>query len=147
MANLNFNATDVDPAVGYDPIPAGKYLAAINDPNQDWVPLEAAYRSDLPKQKLQQLVLASVKISDAELKRQFDAENTKAKVAYVYVPGTKYPVDPANVDDAALRDYYEKHKDDYRTEEQAFVQYVRIDKRPMAADTTAANREKPSPAR
>ncbi|MFO0839622.1 MAG: DUF669 domain-containing protein [Phycisphaerae bacterium] len=31
MANLNFNATDVDPAVGYDPIPAGKYLAAITE--------------------------------------------------------------------------------------------------------------------
>lgn len=31
MANLNFNATDVDPAVGYDPLPAGKYLAAITE--------------------------------------------------------------------------------------------------------------------
>ncbi|MBW7905297.1 MAG: DUF669 domain-containing protein [Phycisphaerae bacterium] len=31
MANLNFNATDVDPAVGFDPIPAGKYLAAITE--------------------------------------------------------------------------------------------------------------------
>lgn len=32
MANLNgFNANDVDPAVGFDPIPAGRYLAAITD--------------------------------------------------------------------------------------------------------------------
>ncbi|MEZ6193265.1 MAG: DUF669 domain-containing protein [Phycisphaerales bacterium] len=30
MANLNgFNAHDVDPNTGFDPIPAGKYLAAI----------------------------------------------------------------------------------------------------------------------
>ena len=30
MANLNgFNANDVDPAVGFDPVPAGKYLAVI----------------------------------------------------------------------------------------------------------------------
>lgn len=29
MANLNFNAHDVDPAVAFEPIPAGKYLAAI----------------------------------------------------------------------------------------------------------------------
>lgn len=32
MANLNgFNANEVEPAVGFDPIPAGKYLAIISD--------------------------------------------------------------------------------------------------------------------
>jgi len=32
MANLNgFNASEVEPAVGFDPIPAGKYLAVITD--------------------------------------------------------------------------------------------------------------------
>ena len=32
MANLNgFDATTVDPNVGFDPIPAGKYLAVITD--------------------------------------------------------------------------------------------------------------------
>jgi len=32
MANLNgFNANEVDPSVGFEPVPAGKYLAAITD--------------------------------------------------------------------------------------------------------------------
>lgn len=32
MASLNgFNANEVDPAVGFDPIPAGKYLAIITE--------------------------------------------------------------------------------------------------------------------
>lgn len=32
MANLNgFNANEVEPAVGFDPIPAGKYLAVITE--------------------------------------------------------------------------------------------------------------------
>ena len=32
MANLNgFNAHEVDPAVGFDPVPAGKYIAAITE--------------------------------------------------------------------------------------------------------------------
>jgi hypothetical protein len=32
MANLNgFNASEVEPAVGFDPIPAGKYLAVITE--------------------------------------------------------------------------------------------------------------------
>jgi hypothetical protein len=29
MANLNFNANEVEPSAGFEPIPAGKYVAAI----------------------------------------------------------------------------------------------------------------------
>ena len=31
MAHLDFNAHEVDPATGFDPIPAGKYLCIITD--------------------------------------------------------------------------------------------------------------------
>jgi hypothetical protein len=31
MATLNFNANEVDPAVGFDPVPAGKYVAVITE--------------------------------------------------------------------------------------------------------------------
>ena len=31
MATLNFNANEVDPAVGFDPIPAGAYTAIITE--------------------------------------------------------------------------------------------------------------------
>ena len=40
MANLNgFNAHDVDPNTGFDPIPAGKYLAAMTYWAAMWVPI------------------------------------------------------------------------------------------------------------
>jgi hypothetical protein len=29
MATLDFNANDVEPTTAFDPLPAGKYLAAI----------------------------------------------------------------------------------------------------------------------
>ncbi len=31
MAHLNFDANNVDPAVGFDPVPAGKYVAVITE--------------------------------------------------------------------------------------------------------------------
>ena len=31
MATLNFNANEVEPSTGFDPIPAGKYQAVITD--------------------------------------------------------------------------------------------------------------------
>lgn len=116
-----------------------KYLQALADPNRDWTVLESYYRTDLPKQKLQSLVVSSIKISDAELKREFIASNTKAKVAYVYVPSNRFQVDAAGLSDSDMRAYYESHKDDYRMDAQAWVKSVRIDKRPTATDTLAAN--------
>jgi len=115
-----------------------KYLQALADPNRDWTPLEAYYRADLPKQKIQQMVLSSVKVTDAEVKRQFDQDNAKAKVAYVSVPAASYKVDPQTVDEASMRSYYDAHKDDYRSDAQATVQYVRIEKKPTISDSTAA---------
>lgn len=115
-----------------------KYLSALNDPNQDWLPLENMYRADLPKQKLQQLVVSSVKISEADVRRQFETENTKAKVAFAFLPASKYPVDVNTLDESAIRAYYDQTKDDYRTDQQAFVEYVRIEKKAVEADTIAA---------
>jgi peptidyl-prolyl cis-trans isomerase D len=80
-----------------------KYIQALADPNRDWTVLESYYRADLPKQKLQSLVVSSIKVGDAELKREFQASNTKAKVAYAFVPATKFKVDPAGLSDSAIR--------------------------------------------
>lgn len=115
-----------------------KYLQALADPNRDWTALETYYRSDLPKQKLQTLVISSAKVTDADVRRQFDVDNTKAKVAYAYVSGQGFKADPQSLDDAALRSYYDAHKDDYRTDEQAAVEYVRIEKKASAADSSDA---------
>ncbi|MDM7916814.1 MAG: SurA N-terminal domain-containing protein [Candidatus Eisenbacteria bacterium] len=115
-----------------------KYLAALNDPNRDWLPLEMYYREDVPKQKLQQIVMASAKVSDADVRRQFEAENTKARVAYAFVPAQRFTVDPASISESDARAYYDAHTDDYRADDQAWVQYVQIPKAPTISDTLAA---------
>lgn len=115
-----------------------KYAAALSDPNRDWVQLESYYRMDLPKQKLQQLVVSSVKVSDADIRRQFEADNLKAKVAFVHVPATRFQVDQAGLEETAIAAYYDSHKDDYRLDRQAWIRSVRIEKKPTAADSMAA---------
>lgn len=114
-----------------------KYLAALADPGRDWLSLEFYYRQDLPKQKLQQMVMASVKIGDTEIRKRFEEESVRAKVAFASLPTNLFRVDPPE-DDAPVRAHFESHRDDYRSEEQAWIQYVRIDKKPTVSDTLAA---------
>ena len=115
-----------------------KYLNALRDPSRNWIQLERYYRADLPKQKLQSLVTASVKINDAEVERQYESENTKAKVAYVHLPAGRFEVDPESAGDAELRSFYEERKEDYRTGPQAWAEFVRFEKRPATIDTLNA---------
>jgi peptidylprolyl isomerase/peptidyl-prolyl cis-trans isomerase D len=115
-----------------------KYLQALADPNRDWVPLENYYRMELPRQKLQNLVQSSVKVSEADVRRQFVEENRKAKVAYAFVPSNRFPVDTPNLAEADMQRYYDEHKDDYRSEGQCWVSYVPIDKKPSSSDSLSA---------
>jgi parvulin-like peptidyl-prolyl isomerase len=115
-----------------------KYLQALSDPNRDWVPLENYYRAELPRQKLQALVMSSVKVSDADVRRQFAEENAKARVAYAFVPAARFPVDAASLPEEEVRRYYVEHPEDYRTDAQAWVEYISIDKKPSEVDTLSA---------
>jgi peptidyl-prolyl cis-trans isomerase D len=115
-----------------------KYLSALSDPNRDWTALETYYRQDLPKQKLQSLVMAATKVSDADIRRQYEDENVKAKVAYAFVPASNFTVAKESIDDATAKAFYEEHNSDYRTDGQAWVQEVRIEKKPTVSDSLAA---------
>ncbi|MBD3161102.1 MAG: hypothetical protein GF346_02910, partial [Candidatus Eisenbacteria bacterium] len=96
-----------------------KYLNALRDPSRNWIQLERYYRADLPRQKLQALVTASVKVSDAEIERQYEKESTTAEVAYAFVPAARFTVDPEAAEEAELRTYYQEHREEYRTGPQA----------------------------
>lgn len=115
-----------------------KYLQALADPNRDWVPLENYYRMELPRQKLQNLVQASVKVSEADIRRQFLDENRKARVAYAFVPASRFPVDASGLPEADVQRYYDEHKDDYRSEGQVWASSVPVEKRPSASDSLSA---------
>lgn len=115
-----------------------KYLAALQDPTRNWLPLERYYRADLPKQKLQQLVMSSAKVSEADIRRQFEDDNTKASATFVHIQSRHFPVDESEFSDSDLQSYYEANKLDYASDPQAWVEYVQIDKVPTMADTTDA---------
>ncbi len=115
-----------------------KYIASLSDPNRDWLWLETYYRMDLPKQKLQHLVESSVKVSEADIRRQFEADNVKARVAYVHVPATRFKVDPAGLAESEIRSYYDDHTEDYRLDRQAWIRSVRVEKKATAVDSLTA---------
>ncbi|MBI1799422.1 MAG: SurA N-terminal domain-containing protein [Candidatus Eisenbacteria bacterium] len=50
---------------------AAKYQAAMRDPNQNWSSVEDLVRSQLPVRKLQERLMASIKLTEPELEQAF----------------------------------------------------------------------------
>ncbi len=115
-----------------------KYLTELRNPERDWRPVESYYRQDLPKQKLQQLVTSSVKISEADVRRQYDMESRKAAVAYAYISSSRFEGDADSIETSELQTFYQAHSEDYWVGERAWVEYVRIEKKATSSDTLNA---------
>lgn len=110
------------------------YQKALNNPNADWTGVEQLARERIPLIKLNQYLAAQVHVGAWEVRRQFEAENTKMLARYV-----RFPIDSGNKPDTAptdeeLKAYYSQHAEDFREPERAVIDYVRIPIAPTPGD-------------
>jgi len=73
---------------------------------------EEVVRENLMIQKLTDTVTKDVKVSDDEIARDYEKNNSKFKISYVYIPLTDFTGKVAVPDDKAL-EFYEKHKQEF----------------------------------
>ncbi len=116
-----------------------KYLEALSDTRyfQAWTPVESYFRSAIPVQKLQQSVIASVRVSEGEAETAYRMENAKVNVKYVFFDPARTVLDDPSVTDKAVASYYKSHQKDYEEPEQRKIQYVRFEMRPTIEDSAA----------
>jgi peptidyl-prolyl cis-trans isomerase D len=107
----------------FDP---AKWGQALNDPGINWSPLEDRMRRMLPGQRLEERMIAGVKISEPELKRLYDLQYQKAVATVALLPLDTAPIDSAKLNDAALQAYYKAHPGEFTGPEQAQVELVSI---------------------
>ena len=107
----------------FDP---NKWAQALADPSINWSPLEDRMRQLLPGQRLEERVIAGVKISEPELRRLYDLQYQKAVVTAALLPLDPAPIDSSKLDTAALKAYYEAPKAEFVGPAQAQVELVSI---------------------
>jgi peptidyl-prolyl cis-trans isomerase D len=103
-----------------------KWQQALADPNVDWSPLEERMRKVLPAQRLEERVIAGVKISEPELQRLFATQYDRAKASYVLLPLDGAVLDSSKLSDAVLQKYYDEHKTEFSTPTQVQAELVQV---------------------
>ena len=127
----------------------GKYhqflnqMANSNDPGarQNIDILAYQTRLSLQGQKLQNQILASVKVTDAEVRKQYIDQNEKIKVTYLFVPNSSFSDSSVTGSDEEAKRYYQEHREEYRQDAQVRCEYVLFEKKASVDDERTVERE------
>lgn len=110
------------------------YQEALSNPNADWTGVEALARQRIPMLKLNQYLMAQIHVSDTEVQTLFAYENSKLTVEYVEFPIADEDVDNYEPSDEEIGSYYDENPDEFRLDERAVLEYVKIPLDPTARD-------------
>ena len=115
-----------------------KYLQALNNPvGDEWVAIENMVRASLPAQKLQSMLMATITVSEAEIKEEYKRQNIQYIADHIQVPLTSISNEEAEPSDQQIREYYEEHLEEYKVQEKRKLEYVAFLKEPSPEDSAA----------
>ncbi len=103
-----------------------QYISALYDKQNSKALLEFEnyIRENKLYQKLQSMIMASLTVSSAEVKRKFIDQTTKMKDQYVLVSLNEFPDSLIKISENDLKNYYNTHLDKYGIKAQRKIRYV-----------------------
>lgn len=108
---------------------------------QFWLEVEKFLRAQKLTEKLQSRLLASVRVSDGEIKERFEKQNTKYEIKYVAVNPDKFAKEMSEPTEEEIKEYYRNHQDEFRVQETRGLKYVIFSDAPSSEDTASVIRE------
>jgi len=91
--------------------------------------------------KYENLLLKTAYVTQAEAEREYHLQTDVAEIKFVYVPYYAVSDSVASVDDAELREYYNEHKEQFKTEHTRDIKYVTFSLAASSQDTLALKRD------
>jgi peptidyl-prolyl cis-trans isomerase D len=101
------------------------------------VGMEQYYRTEIPKRKLLDQITSGVYVTNSELWRIWRDQHDSAQVSFVAFHPQPDSTLAKSISEADLRDYFDKHKDQFRRTGRAVLTVVEIPRVVTAADSAA----------
>ncbi len=112
-----------------------------------WASFEKNLSSGRLRDKYEGLMRMSVFATTAEAQKEYQAQNSKANVKFLFVPFYAINDTTVKVTDSQLEDYLKKHKDEYPGTDSRSIQYVTFSVAPSKEDSATLYNEIKSLAR
>ena len=91
--------------------------------------------------KYENLLTKTNYTTSKEGEREYSAQNDVAEVKYLYVPYYAVSDSVVNVDESAIKEYYNSNKERFKVQSSRTIKYVAFDIIPSAADTAFVKEE------
>ena len=116
------------------------YQEAVNSPQAGsfWAAMRQQVASIVPVEKLQQKVLATTQVSDAEVRAEYMKNNISYDLDYLFVKTSLWKDDEIEISEAETQNYYDLNLDEYQQEETRTLQVVATEIKATASDSTRA---------
>lgn len=101
-----------------------KYHASFGNPQIPWGQIEDMYRQQIPYIKLQNIVTNMVRVSDEEIRDDFERQNVKVKVEFLALNAAQFNSAELSASDVEIKSFYDKHQADYKQSEMRQLSYV-----------------------
>src|SRR5690554_4698727 len=110
----------------------------IEDPEarEEWIQLEEYLRAERRREKLDQLITSTVRVSEQDVLDEYLKRNRSANVEYVALRYAAIPDDSIQVTDRDFRRFYDANKEDFKREKTYTINYVTVSKLPTAEDSS-----------
>jgi parvulin-like peptidyl-prolyl isomerase len=108
---------------------------------QFWSQVEDYLKQTLLSQKLQSVITGVVRVSEGDVLQKYTDENIYADFNYVFLDAAGINDADIQITDDDLRAYYEKNKEDLRTDEQVKLKYILFSDSPTMEDTVLTEKQ------
>jgi len=106
-----------------------------------WFNFERKLPDDRQRLKYESLLTKTNFVTTAEAKREYEAQNAKADVQYIFVPYASLPDSLFKPSDSQLKDYLTKNKTKYKGSDTRGIDYVQFTIAPSDADNAEFRKE------
>ncbi|MEX1054537.1 MAG: peptidylprolyl isomerase, partial [Rhodothermales bacterium] len=108
---------------------------------QDWIQIENYLRSERRREKMDNLISATVRVSEEEVRDEHRRRNLRVDAEWVGLRYADLPNDSVTVTDRDFQRFYDEHKEDYERKRTYQVKYVTRTKQPSPQDSSAIRSE------
>ncbi len=111
---------------------AAQYQRVLEQQGYRPVSFEQKMRQSLVTDQLQQGLAGTAFVTDSDLKHYVALQGQQRRLSYLVLPLAHYKKQ-VKLTDQEIRQYYDKHKDQYKSPEQVKLQYLQLDLQALTA--------------
>ncbi|MBW8326479.1 MAG: SurA N-terminal domain-containing protein [Prolixibacteraceae bacterium] len=105
-----------------------------------WLYIEDQIKQDKLRSKYNTLVSKGLYVTSDEAKKSLEAKNKNANFQYVVLNYSSIADASVTLSDSELKEYYNKHKDQYKQDKTRKIEYITFEVLPSTADNAATQK-------